>query len=296
MQQALPFRAVVADSFYGEDRGFRSGLADLQVPYVLALKPSHAWWHPEEEAGTLQDVAHEAGWKGSKHPGKWVCVCRTFRDGRQEDWWALEIVAGPFGPDQKERAMVVATDPQQLPDTTTSYLVTNLPASSETEASWPAATLEEVMRLYGLRMWIEQSYKHVKHALGWSQYQVRSDTAIRRHWQLVCCAFSFCWYHLSHPAVCTAQAFSQPPEPATAPTTSTSAAPADAGKKITTAHERRPQVSWPAALRVVRGWLEPWIMLRRYWSGWSSLPPPPAVQRLFQGLERGQGLALYSSA
>ncbi len=22
---------------------------------------------------------------------------------------------------------------------------------------------------------------------------VRSDRAIRRHWQLVCCAFSFCW-------------------------------------------------------------------------------------------------------
>lgn len=231
VHQALPFRAVVADSFYGEDRGFRSGLADLQVPYVLALKPSHAWWHPEEEAGALQDVAHEAGWKGSKHPGKWVCICRTFRDGSQEDWWALEIVAGPFGPDQKERAMVVTTDPQQLPDTTTSYLVTNLPASSETEASWPAATLEEVMRLYGLRMWIEQSYKHVKHALGWSQYQVRSDTAIRRHWQLVCCAFSFCWYHLSHPAVCTAQALSQPPEPATATTTSASAATADAGEK-----------------------------------------------------------------
>src|SRR5260370_42619631 len=33
----------------------------------------------------------------------------------------------------------------------------------------------------------------------WSQYQVRSDKAIRRHWQLVCCAFSFCWYHASHP-------------------------------------------------------------------------------------------------
>ena len=56
-----------------------------------------------------------------------------------------------------------------------------------------------MIRLYGLRMWVEQSYKQVKHALGWSQYQVRSDQAIRRHWQLVCCAFSFCWYHASHP-------------------------------------------------------------------------------------------------
>jgi hypothetical protein len=48
--------------------------------------------------------------------------------------------------------------------------------------------------LYGLRMWVEQSYKQVKHVLGWSDYQVRSDIAIRRHWQLVCCAFSFCWW------------------------------------------------------------------------------------------------------
>jgi hypothetical protein len=30
--------------------------------------------------------------------------------------------------------------------------------------------------------------------LGWSDYQVRNDTAIRRHWQLVCLAFSFCWW------------------------------------------------------------------------------------------------------
>ena len=61
-----------------------------------------------------------------------------------------------------------------------------------------AASLEEVIRLYGLRMWIEQSYKQVRGALGWSQYQARSDRAIRRHWQLVCYASSFCWYHHSH--------------------------------------------------------------------------------------------------
>ena len=58
-----------------------------------------------------------------------------------------------------------------------------------------AAQIAEVVRLYGLRMWVEQSYKQTKHALGWSDYQVRSDLAIRRHWQLVCCAFSFCWYN-----------------------------------------------------------------------------------------------------
>ena len=56
------------------------------------------------------------------------------------------------------------------------------------------------MRLYGLRMWVEQSSKQMKGALGWAEYQVRSDMAMRRHWVLVWCAFSFCWWHLSHGA------------------------------------------------------------------------------------------------
>jgi hypothetical protein len=218
---------VVADSLYGEDRGFRSGLRALKQPYVLALKPSHGWWHPEDVAGSLQDVAREAGWVNGEQPGKWVQISRTFRDGSSQDWWALEIVAGPYGPDKTERAMVVTTDPESLPDLSTWYLVTNLPAPSEHPATpplFPAGSREEVVRLYGLRMWVEQSYKQVKHALGWSEYRVRSDKAIRRHWQLVWCAFSFCWYHASHPCPSTmeeplppseSEAFSQrnlPPE------------------------------------------------------------------------------------
>ena len=70
--------------------------------------------------------------------------------------------------------------------------------------------------MYGLRLWVEQSYKQTKYALGWSQYQVRSDQAMRRHWQLVCCAFSFCWWHASHPATAVAgqPAEALAPEPA----------------------------------------------------------------------------------
>jgi len=61
---------------------------------------------------------------------------------------------------------------------------------------------------------IEQGYKQVKHELGWADFQVRSDRAIRRHWQLVACAFSFCWraWFAEHPAQ------PAPAEPAAAPT------------------------------------------------------------------------------
>jgi hypothetical protein len=79
-------------------------------------------------------------------------------------------------PTKKERAIVVSTDPLTLPDETTWYLVTNLPAPSECserETPFAPASLEEVLRLYGLRMWVGQSYKQIKQALGWSQYHWR---------------------------------------------------------------------------------------------------------------------------
>ncbi len=202
VERDLPFRAVVADSFYGEDEGFKQGLRELGLGYVLALKPSHSWLHQQGDVGALWQVAEGAGWKDAASPGGWRKVERAFRDGHTEEWWALEVVAGPYGPQKLHRAFVVSTDPEKLPELSTWYLVTNLPAvGSERageEGALPAADLEEVVRLYGLRMWVEQSYKQTKHSLGWSQYQVRSDLAIRRHWVLVCCAFSFCWYNQSH--------------------------------------------------------------------------------------------------
>jgi hypothetical protein len=193
---------VVADCFYGEDETLKQELRRRGVGYVLALKPSHAWWHREGEIGSLQEVAEAATWTDAEHPGEWVRVERSFRDGHTEDWWALEVKLGPYGTERPQRAIVTTTDPQTLPDHTTWYLVTNLPAPGSPrateEGALPPADLAEIVRLYGLRNWVEQSYKQTRGSLGWSQYQVRSDLAMRRHWQLVCCAFSFCWYQQSH--------------------------------------------------------------------------------------------------
>ncbi len=205
----IPFRAVVADCFYGEHEAFRTGLHALPVGYVLALKPSHAWWHPADEIGSLSEAAHAVAWDGAEHPGEWVAIERQFRDGHSEIWWAVEVEVGPYGPNKGVRAVVVTTDPAQLPELTTWYLITNLPAPTSdrpTTSTLAAASLEEVVRLYGLRMWVEQSYKQVKGALGWAEYQVRSDQAIRRHWTLVCCAFTFCWWHASHIAIANGKA------------------------------------------------------------------------------------------
>ena len=197
VEMGVGFRAVVADSFYGEDRRFKRSLEELGVGYVLALKKSHCWWHLEGTIGALWEAALAAAWEGTEEPGEWTKVMRAFRDGHREEWWALEVEAGPYGKERAKRALVVTTDPAKLPDLATWYLTTNLPAPSSergNDGDLAPASVAEVVRLYGLRMWVEQSYKQVKHLLGWSDYQVRSDHAIRRHWQLVCCAFSFCWW------------------------------------------------------------------------------------------------------
>lgn len=194
--RGLPFRAVVADCLYGEDRRFTASLEQMSVGYVLALKSSHTWWHPAGAIGALWEAAEQSGWQGPAQPGPWVRVDRRFRDGHRATWWALEVVAGPYGPAKPRRAVVVTTDPATLPDLSTWYLRTNLPAPNAPATAnhaQPTADLTEIVRLYGLRQWVEQSYKQVKQRLGWSQYQVRSDLAIRRHWALVCCAFSCCW-------------------------------------------------------------------------------------------------------
>lgn len=98
------------------------------------------------------------------------------------------------------------------------------------------------MRLYGLRNLIEQGYKQMKNELGWADFMVRGDRAIRRHWTLVMCALTFCWWHEAHraPVGTSAARPEVPPEPA---------------RKKTAAGKHPIASCWPRALRAVRAWL-----------------------------------------
>ncbi len=182
----VTFRAVAADCAYGDQDGFRRDLAAAGPPFVMALKPSHGTWAYGKDAYTPADAARALTWTDAEHPGDWTAVERPFRDGHTETWWATDATLGWWGPDGNVRLVVATTDPATLPAQATWYLATDLRPE-------PAADLHEVVRIYGIRHWIEQSYKQIKDELGWADFQVRSDTAIRRHQTLVTCAFSFRW-------------------------------------------------------------------------------------------------------
>ena len=169
-----------------------------------ALKPSHCWWHADEDVG-LAGGGGRGGRLGRDRSSRvrGSRSCGPFGMGTPKCGGPWRWSPAPTDQTKAQRAIVVTTDPLQLPAVTTWYLLTNLPAPGSARAATSRlapASLAEIVRLYGLRMWVEQSYKQVKHALGWAEYQVRSDVAMRRHWVLVWCAFSFCWWQLGHGA------------------------------------------------------------------------------------------------
>jgi hypothetical protein len=125
---------------------------------------------------------------------------------------------------------------------------------------------------------------------------VRADLAIRRHWQLVYCAFSFCWWVEAHGPPTTWELPGVVGQPAPAEPERADHAGAARGAPGKKSHAARLDAglrSWPVALRHVRAWLEPGLMLWRYWQTWSIKPPPPALQRLLDWLWEGRGIDLY---
>jgi len=119
-----------------------------------------------------------------------------------------------------------------------------------------------------------------KDELGWADFQVRSDTAIRRHQALVNCAFSFCWdaWFADSPS----RRDTAPPRPE----------PGRGERGLTPRRATASALLAPGITRDTR-LAHPWIALRRWWAAWSKGPPPQQLQALLNSLAAGSGLHLY---
>ncbi|WP_345663459.1 transposase, partial [Streptomyces iranensis] len=159
-QAGVDFRAVAADCAYGDQDGFRGELAGAGLPFVMALKRRRGTWAYGPDAHTPVDAARGLAWHGPGRTGDWTAVSRTFRDGHTTTWWAADASLGWWGPEGTTRLVVATTDPDTLPEKSTWYLATNLPrpgSPREADTAQPAADLAEIVRIYGIRNWIEQS-------------------------------------------------------------------------------------------------------------------------------------------
>src|SRR5712691_4887151 len=97
-EAGIPFRAVVADSFYGDNLAFEEALHGTALPYVLAVKPSKGHWALADALHTPQEAAAALHWQSADEPGDWTPVERRFRDGHTEVWWAADLVFAHYGP------------------------------------------------------------------------------------------------------------------------------------------------------------------------------------------------------
>jgi SRSO17 transposase len=194
----IPFRLVVADAIYGESSDLEAKLYAAQIPYVMGLRPSHGTWQ------LVEDPAHPPAFTPAEAAQRlpasaWQRTVRYDSHGKELVRYVAELELGPsYGPDKGMRLIAATLDPTQLKPEATWYLATSFPLAQ--------VSTEQVYELYRLREWIEHFYKPVKHELGWADYQMRTEQAIVRHWQLVLLAYTF---SLLVGAVPTA-----PPEPA----------------------------------------------------------------------------------
>lgn len=259
-QEHWPFRAVLADSFYGRNLTLTHRLIDKKIPFVLALPASYCWWHFPEEIGGVEEQAHKTPTES------WLPLVKTYADGHEEHLWVAETQGPAFGPEKSLRLVVVTTDPVELPAATTEYLISNLRVSEQdlhqNHVQSTPATCQEVALLYGRRVVIEQAYREVKQHLGWAEYQVRSIVAIQRHWALVCAAFCFLWWEKLVSDGSDTEAIKKP-------------------------------ASWCRLLRGVRGWLEPFVWIQRYWRAFSDGELPHDLQTLLSRCREGRSLCLF---
>lgn len=156
------FELVLADSLYGEsDINFVSVLDELKLPYILAIRSNHGLWLPEEEE------VYQEPWQEFK---------RTFSNGTSEVRYMSEVI---YGKRRHKQYWLLTTDPQTLPDNSTSFVM----------VCAPAVKLLEIGNHYGLRTWIEYGLKQAKDALGWADFRMTRYEQIQKWWELVMSAF-----------------------------------------------------------------------------------------------------------
>jgi SRSO17 transposase len=161
---------VLADSLYGESSQFIRKLAESKLDYVVAIRSNHGVWLPAGQ---------------SVRANRWCKFERTFSNQKSETRYIREIIYG------KKRAITyweITTDPETMPENSTSYVMTNLQGNLK-------KTLGD---LYGLRTWVEYGFRQCKQELGWTDYRFTNFQHIERWWEIIFCVYTM--ISLSSPA------------------------------------------------------------------------------------------------
>jgi SRSO17 transposase len=201
----VPALPLVADSFYGNDFGFRQALRQRQLPYIVEVEASTGVWTedpnvplpPPKKTGrrrqypplealprpqSLHSVAHELP------PGAWKPV--TWRQGSRGaqrsrfglvQVWASHGWREQYHPERVAEWLLVEW-PQDAPEPVKYWL-------AHFEAPLPG--LRRVVRMAKARWRIELDYRELKEELGLDHYEGRHWLGWHHHVCLVSIAYAF---------------------------------------------------------------------------------------------------------
>lgn len=200
---ALPVAPILADCAYGDDAGFRTGLHEAELEYVVAVRAETSVYGPE----TSFAVPPRNG-----KPGRPRTVARPDRKPESvralakrlpaKAWTTLPCRTTPAGEKATSRfafVRVVATNPvrnrHQQPRW--EWLMIEWPEEAETPSDYWLSNLaeneppERLAHLARLRWQIELDYRQLKGELGLDHYEGRSYLGFHHHTALVTCAHAF---------------------------------------------------------------------------------------------------------
>jgi SRSO17 transposase len=162
IDEGFNIELVLADSLYGGSSEFIKKLNEYELAYVVAIRSNHGVWLPDNQ---------------SVRANNWCKFERTFSNQKSETRYIREIVYG------KKRAITyweITTDPETMPENSTSYVMTNLPGK-----------LKKILgNLYGLRTWVEYGFRQCKQELGWTDYRFTNFQHIERWWEIIFCVYT----------------------------------------------------------------------------------------------------------
>jgi SRSO17 transposase len=177
MEAGIPASWVTGDEVYGSDRRLRVWLEQQEMPHVLAVRSNEPLWTNTAQ-GPAQIAAAQLAVQAN--PEEWVRLSagEGAKGPRIYDW--LRVPIRPWAEPDKGYWLLVRRSIAKLDEL--AYYVCFGPAE---------ATLEELVRVAGMRWTIEESFEEAKGEVGLDQYEVRRWVGWYRHITLALLAHAF---------------------------------------------------------------------------------------------------------
>lgn len=199
----LPVAPILADCAYGDDAGFRTRLAELELEYVVAVRAETSVYGPETSFAVPERNGSIGRPRTVARPDRRPESVRALAERLPaRAWKTIPCRTTPAGEDVQGRfafVRVVATNPvrnrHQSPRQ--EWLIIEWAKGEETPSDYWLSNLgedanrERLARLARLRWTVELDYRQLKGELGLDHYEGRSYRGFHHHTALVTCAHAF---------------------------------------------------------------------------------------------------------